>query len=180
MRLDTFENAAFNRGATRVKEALWLIVNAAMSSWMPGSGWRRTALRAFGAKIGNSVVIKPGVRVKFPWRLTIGERSWIGEDVWIDNLAEVWIGDDSCLSQGAYLCTGSHDWTDRAFSLIVLPIRIGDGCWVAARATLAPGTEMEDGAVLGMAALGRGRLRAGRVYLANGSDSPRHRHEDRA
>jgi putative colanic acid biosynthesis acetyltransferase WcaF len=65
--------------------------------------------------------MKPGLKVKFPWRLVIGDHVWLGEDVWIDNLAEVWIGDSVCISQGAYLCTGSHDWRDEAFTLVTKP-----------------------------------------------------------
>lgn len=174
MRLDHYANAEFNRGASRLKEALWLATNGALlSSWLPGSSWRRWLLRCFGAKIGKGVVLKPGIRVKFPWRLTVGDHVWLGEDVWVDNLGQVDIGSHSCVSQGAYLCTGSHDWSDPRFGLIVRPLTIGVGCWVAARAMLAPGTIMEDGAVLGMAALGRGRLQGGKIYLYTGASQPR-------
>ena len=68
-------------------------------------------LTMFGARIGANVVLKPNIRVKFPWRLRIDDNSWVGQDVWIDNLAQVDIGSDTCISQGAYLCTGSHDWS---------------------------------------------------------------------
>lgn len=174
MRLDQYANSEFNRGASRLKEAIWLATNGAiLSSWLPGSSWRRWLLCCFGAKIGKGVVLKPGIRVKFPWRLTIGDHVWCGEDVWIDNLGQVDIGSHSCVSQGAYLCTGSHDWSDPRFGLIVRPVTIGIGCWVAAKAMLAPGTIMEDGAVLGMAALGRGRLQGGMIYPFSGSSHPR-------
>lgn len=159
MDLKSFDNADFDRGASRAKELAWLIVSAlAVAGPMPGSGWRAVLLRAFGAKIGPGVVLKPGVRVKFPWRLTIGDNSWIGEGAWIDNLAEVRIGHDTCISQGAYLGTGNHDWTSPAFDLVTAPVMIGDQCWVGARATVSPGTRMEDGAVLGIGAVGKGRL----------------------
>ena len=158
MRLDRFDNVDFDRGASRAKEALWLVANMLLASWLPGSQWRRKLLRSFGARIGEGVVIKPGVRVKFPWRLSVGDRSWIGEDVWIDNLATVTIGQDTCLSQAVYLCTGSHDWSAPTFTLMTRPIWIGNGCWVGAKASLAPGTVMETGAVLGMESLGKGRL----------------------
>lgn len=104
----------------------------------------------FGAKIGRSVVVKPGVKVKFPWRLEIGDHSWIGEDAWIDNLAQVSIGSNACISQGAYLCTGSHDWSSATFDLIVKPITIGDGAWVAAKSIVGPGVTVGEGAVLGL------------------------------
>lgn len=178
MRLDLFTNPDFDRGAPRWKEMLWLALQGLLfSSWLPGSGWRRHLLRAFGAQIGNGVVIKPRVRVKFPWRLKIGDYSWLGEAVWIDNLAAVTIGSHSCLSQGAYLCTGSHDWSDPQFALLVRPITIGYGCWVSARATLAPGAMMEDGAVLAMGAIGVGRLAGAEIHHADGSTRPRWKKE---
>jgi putative colanic acid biosynthesis acetyltransferase WcaF len=130
-------------------EAIWLLVQwAFVSSWLPGSAHRRWLLRVFGAKVGKGVQIKPGVRVKFPWRLEIGDHSWIGEDVWIDNLALVTIGPNCCISQRAYLCTGSHDWSRPTFDLIVRPIQIGQAAWIAACSTVAPGVTIGDGAVL--------------------------------
>ena len=70
-------------------------------------------------------MVKPGVRVKYPWRLRVGDHAWLGEDCWIDNLADVQIGAHACISQAAYLCTGNHDWADPAFALILGPITIG-------------------------------------------------------
>lgn len=95
----------------------------------------------------RSVVLKPGVRVKYPWRLSIGAHSWIGEDVWIDNLVEVRIGTNACLSQRAYLCTGNHDWSDQSFGLRVLPIVLGDGSWVGAGALICPGVTIGESGV---------------------------------
>lgn len=141
----------FSRGRPAIVEALWLLVQwVFVSSWIPGSIQRRFLLRVFGATIEAGVVIKPGVRVKFPWRLKVGAHAWIGEDVWIDNLAEVNLEPNAVLSQGAYLCTGSHDWTAPGFDLIVKPITIKSGAWVAARATVGPGVTIGEGAVLGM------------------------------
>lgn len=120
------------------------------SSWLPGSGWRVWLLRLFGAVVGTGVIIKPHVRVKFPWKLRIGDHSWIGESVWIDNLAEVSIGSNCCISQGAYLCTGSHRWDKESFDLEAKPITIEDECWVGAMARVAPGVVMGQGAVLTM------------------------------
>lgn len=170
MRLDQYDNAAFSRGASRLTEAAWIILSGTFfNSWLPGSGWRRSLLRAFGAKVGQGVVIKPHVAVKFPWRLTVADHVWIGERVWIDNLAEVTIGANSCLSQGVYLCTGTHDWADPRFGLITRPITIGSGCWLGAESALAPGTIVEDGAVLAMKALGAGRLEEGKIHLNDGT-----------
>jgi len=166
--LAEFRNPEFSRGRSRAVETLWLAVQwAFVSSWLPGSAHRRAALRLFGAKIGAGVVIKPGVRVKFPWRLEIGEHSWIGEDVWIDNLAPVVIGADCCVSQGAYLCTGSHNWKSRTFDLITKRIRVEDGAWIAAKAVVAPGVVVGEGAVLGLGSVATRDLAPSGVYRGN-------------
>jgi putative colanic acid biosynthesis acetyltransferase WcaF len=99
--------------------------------------------------------------VKFPWRLAVGDHSWLGERVWIDNLGEVAIGTDCVLSQGVYLCTGSHDWSRESFDLIVKPIRIEDEVWVAARAMIGPGVEIGRGAVLTFGSVATQDLPAG-------------------
>jgi putative colanic acid biosynthesis acetyltransferase WcaF len=149
--LSRFRNNRFDRARPFWVEALWLITQALfVSSWLPGSGYRRLILKLFGASVGKNVVIKPRVRIKFPWQLVIGNNSWIGEDVWIDNLAFVTIGSSACISQGTYLCTGSHDWTSPTFDLVVKAIVIGDGAWVAAKSTVGPGVTVGEGAVLGL------------------------------
>jgi putative colanic acid biosynthesis acetyltransferase WcaF len=149
--LNDFANPHFSRGRGRVVEALWLLAQwALVASWIPGAAHRRWLLRAFGAKIGKGVDIKPGVRVKFPWRLEVGNYSWLGENVWIDNLDQISIGANCCISQGAYLCTGNHDWSRSTFDLIMGPIRIGEGAWIAARSTIGPGVTIGEGAVLGL------------------------------
>lgn len=151
MRLDRFDNHAFERGRPRWVEALWLVVQALMiESWIPGSGVRIRLLKVFGARIGQGVKIKPHVRVKFPWRLEIGDHSWIGEEAWIDNLAPVKIGSSCCLSQGVYLCTGSHNWASERFDLITSPIVIEDSAWLCARTSIGPGVRVCEGAVLTM------------------------------
>lgn len=132
---------------------LWFFVGLPIvrCQLLPFSSVRRFILRCFGAKLGRGVVLKPGVRVKHPWLLSVGDHSWIGEDVWIDNLVEVRIGANCCLSQGAYLCTGNHDWSDPFFRLQVLPITLEEGSWVGARALICPGVTI---AKCGVAAAG--------------------------
>jgi putative colanic acid biosynthesis acetyltransferase WcaF len=165
VRLDIFNNSDFDRGRSWLTEALWRIVEGLLvGSWIPGSAWRATLLRLFGAGIGRGVVVKPHVRVKFPWKLTIGDHSWIGEGVWIDNLAEVTIGSHCCISQGAYLCTGSHRWDKETFDLETKPIVIGDECWVGAMAVVAPGCKMSKGAVVTMKSLATGSLEPCSIY----------------
>ncbi len=176
VRLDMFTNAEFSRGASRLTELCWIVVSGLLiESWLPGSGWRRQLLRAFGAQIGKEVIIKPRVRIKFPWRLSIGDHSWIGEEVWIDNLAKVTVGSHCCLSQGAYLCTGSHDWSDSKFKLITRPIDLGDGCWLAAKTSLSPGTQVEPGAVVSMGSTASGQLGAWTIHAGVPSKPVRRR-----
>jgi putative colanic acid biosynthesis acetyltransferase WcaF len=85
--------------------------------------------------------------VKYPWHLKIGDDCWLGEDCWIDNLTTVHLGDNVCISQGAYLCTGNHDWSDACFGLSMEPIRLDDGSWVGSRAFIGPGVVLGEGAV---------------------------------
>jgi putative colanic acid biosynthesis acetyltransferase WcaF len=108
--------------------------------------------------------MKPGVRVKFPWRLTLADDVWIGEDAWIDNLADVEIGANVCVSQGAYLCTGSHDWSVSTFDLITEPIRIEGGAWIAAKAVVGPGVTVGSGAVLTLGSMAFSDLEPWTIY----------------
>jgi len=168
MRLDLFEALKVNheRGVPRYKEVLWHLVQMLfVSTSIPGKKLRAVLLRSFGAKIGKGAVIKTGVRVKFPWRLEIGDYCWLGESCWIDNFAEVRIGDHCCLSQGAYICTGSHDWADRAFELVSRPIIIEDHAWIAAHAKVAPGVRVGEGAVLCLGSVATQELESWTVYL---------------
>ena len=123
------DNSELVRGRPLLIEALWYFVGLPLvgSHYLTSSRLRAAILRLFGARVGKDVCIKPRVRVKFPWYLTIGDHCWIGEEVWIDNLAEVRIGDHSCLSQGAYLCTGNHDWGHPHMKLHRRPIAVGRG-----------------------------------------------------
>lgn len=158
-------NNKFDRGSSFIKECLWYFFSYFFfASSIPGSKWRCLSLRIFGARIGNNVIFKTRIIIKFPWRLVIGNNSWIGEGVWIDNLAPVIIGNNVCISQGAYLCTGNHDWNSAYFELITKGIIINDKCWVAAKAILTPGTIFEEGAILGTGAVGKGKLKAWTIY----------------
>ncbi|NCF64286.1 MAG: colanic acid biosynthesis acetyltransferase WcaF [Gammaproteobacteria bacterium] len=168
MHLDSFDNSDFERGKPAWVEAIWRLVDGILlNSWLPGSGWRVWILRRFGARIGTGVVVKPYVKVKFPWRLKIGDHSWIGERVWIDNLAEVEIGSHCCLSQGAFLCTGNHRWDKDSFDLATLPIVLGDHCWIGAMARVAPGVTCGAGSVLSMDSFATADLEDWHIHAGN-------------
>lgn len=168
MQLETFDNTGFDRGASRAREALWITLSSLLfSTWLPGSSWRVALLRLFGARIGQGVVIKPRVRIKFPWRLAIGDHCWIGEEAWIDNLAIVTLGSSVCISQGVYICTGSHDWSRTTFDLITRPVQIGNKAWLGAFSRIAPGTIVDEGAVLAFGGVATQTLSAWAIHAGN-------------
>jgi putative colanic acid biosynthesis acetyltransferase WcaF len=136
-------------GKSKVLQAIWVLLVSPFvsSSFLYGSGWRIAVLRLFGAKIGRSVVLKPGLRIKYPWHFEIGDNSWVGEACWIDNLAEVRLGKNVCISQGVYFCTGNHDWTDTTFAMSTGAIVVNDGAWIAARCTIGPGVDVGSHAI---------------------------------
>lgn len=145
------DNTELDRGAPRLVEALWYFAGQPLvrSYLITSSAFRRWLLRAFGASIGRGVYIKPGLRVKFPWYLEVGEYSWLGEDLWIDNLAQVTIGAHACVSQGVYLCTGNHDWSSPNMKLFRRQITCERGSWVGAKSVICPGVTVGEGAVVG-------------------------------
>ncbi len=150
MRLDSYRSD-FNRGASANKETAWMFVRAVFfltPLHLPGKT-RARLLRTFGAKIGVRSAIKYGVDISFPWRVTMGDDVWIGDRARILSLAPVSIGSSVCISQEAYLCTGSHDHRKSTFDLITAPITIGDSVWIAARAFVCPGVTIGSGSVIG-------------------------------
>jgi putative colanic acid biosynthesis acetyltransferase WcaF len=162
-------NRGFDPGRPFVTRALWLLVEALLllNPVVTSCPLKRWILRRFGASIGSGVLIKPNVHVKYPWRLTVGDYSWIGERVWIDNFTHVVVGAHACVSQGAYLCTGNHDWGDPGMGRFVQPITIEDGAWVGAFARLAPGVRVGSEAVVGLGAVLLQDVEPGAVYMGN-------------
>lgn len=150
MDLSRYDNSDFSRGAPAWKEALWLLVRGLFfQTLVPWPSRVRVALlRTFGARVGRGVVVRANVNISFPWRLTIGDHVWIGEDVGILSLAGVTIESNVCISQRAYLCTGSHDYRREDFKLVTRPITVRTGSWVAAAAFVAAGVEIGAGAVV--------------------------------
>ncbi len=131
------------------KRLIWYLIGECLvNSMIPGSVWRVILLKLFGAKIGKGVVIKPYVKIKYPWKLKIGNYTWIGEQVWIDNLGEVKIGNNVCISQGAMLLCGNHNYKKVTFDLIVRGIVIEDGAWVGAKAVVCPGVVVKSHTVI--------------------------------
>lgn len=167
----TYNNNWYKKeiGAGKAKQIVWYFVNSIffISSLNPSGKLKRILLQLFGARLGKGVVIKPRVNIKYPWKLEIGDHSWIGEKVWIDNLAPVKIGSHVCISQGAMLLTGNHNYKLSTFDLMIDSIILEDGSWVGARAVVCPGVTLHSHAVLGVGSVANKNLEAYTVYAGN-------------
>lgn len=162
-----FTGHGYDKGRGPGWQVAWLVVSGLVVTrwWCPAS-LRVRVLRAFGAEIADGVLIRHRVHIHWPWKLSVGADSWIGEDAWILNLEPVTIGSDVCISQGVLLCTGSHDRRSPTFEFDNAPIVVGDGAWVAARATVLRGVTVGADAVVGATALVTADVAAGATVLA--------------
>ncbi|MCE1174094.1 MAG: hypothetical protein LWW77_05735 [Propionibacteriales bacterium] len=162
-----FTGAGYSRGGSVIKQVAWLTVSGVfLNHWWCPPSVRASVLRAFGATIGPGVLIRHRVRIHWPWKLTVGAHSWVGEGTWILNLEPVTIGANTCISQDVFLCTGSHDHRSATFEFDNAPIRIGDGAWVATRATILRGVTIGDNATVGATALVFKDVADGEIVLA--------------
>src|SRR3712207_5032791 len=121
------------------------------------------ALVAFGARIGEGILLRPRLRVRFPWKLAIGDRSWIGEDVWLHNQDSLTIGSDAVVSQGTFVTTGSHAHR-RDMALITKPVEIGDGAWITARCVVLGGSRVGVSAMVTPGAVVQGDVPDGMIF----------------
>lgn len=162
-------DGGFDPGRPYAVRAIWVILEALvlLNPVVTSYGLKRWLLRRFGARVGRHVIIKPSVHVKYPWRLVVGDNTWIGERSWIDNFVEVRVGANACISQGVYLCTGNHDWADPGMRRTVNPIVVEDGAWVGAFARIAPGVRVGQEAVVGLGAVLLGDAEPSSVYVGN-------------
>ncbi|HQF26964.1 MAG TPA: putative colanic acid biosynthesis acetyltransferase [Bacteroidia bacterium] len=167
--LSSYNNSWYNPGAGKIKILIWYFVNVVffINPMNPLSGLKVFLLRLFGAKVGKGVVIKPNVNIKYPWILEIGDYSWIGERVWIDNLAPVKIGKNCCLSQGSMLLCGNHNYKKTTFDLIVKGIILEDGAWVGAMSVVCPGVTLKSHAILTVQSVATETLEPYSLYKGN-------------
>lgn len=163
--LSRFNNPDFKPG-NPVKILLWyLVLNAFfMNRFFPFMGIKRALLRIFGAQVGKGLIIKPRVNIKYPWNLAIGDHVWIGEEVWIDNLDKVSLGNHVCLSQGAFILSGNHDYKKVTFDLMTLPIILEEGVWIGAKAIVVQGVKCGSHAVLGVGSVATADLDPYTIY----------------
>jgi len=167
--LSKYNNSWYKPGKHVFNRFLWYYTSLVFfrSGLFPFSGLKVSILRFFSARVGKGVIIKPHVNIKYPWRLKIGDHCWIGENSWIDNLGNVTIGNNVCLSQGAMLLCGNHNFKKSTFDLIVEDIKLEDGVWIGAKALVGPGVTCHDHAVLAVNSAASSDLEAFGIYRGN-------------
>jgi putative colanic acid biosynthesis acetyltransferase WcaF len=176
VKLNQYNNDNYNPGST-LKKTLWYFTNMIFfKTLLPfPSSFKVRLLKYFGATVGNGVVIKPDVNVKYPWFLKIDDDCWIGEGTWIDNLATVKMGSNVGLSQGVYLLTGSHDYKKETYDLILGDIVLEDGVWIGAKATVCPGVTCKSHSVLAVGSTATKDLEAYSINQGNPAVKKRER-----
>ncbi|MDF4221141.1 WcaF family extracellular polysaccharide biosynthesis acetyltransferase [Maribacter sp. M208] len=148
--LQSFKMPVSFRGRSKYIVQLWWIINATLFSWSPQFlfGWRRFLLRIFGAEIGKNVLIRSSVKITYPWKLKIGDYSWIGDDCVIYNLDKITIGSNVALAHKVYLNTGGHEYDKPTFDIFSKPVVIEDECWLTNDVYIAPGVKIGKGAII--------------------------------
>jgi putative colanic acid biosynthesis acetyltransferase WcaF len=166
--LSSYNNSWYQPGSS-IKRACWYVINAVIfnSSCFPFYKLKIFLLKIFGARVGQGIFIKPNVSIKYPWFLEIGDHVWIGENVWIDNLGSVTIGNNVCLSQGCMLLSGNHNYSKPAFDLVVKNIILENGVWIGAKAIVCGGVICRDHAVLSVGSVATKSLEPYTIYAGN-------------
>lgn len=138
-------------GKSKVILLLWGFIQSTLFALSPQImyRWRSFLLKCFGAQIGKNVVIRPSVKIIYPWKLTIGDYSWIGDDVTLYSIGEINIGHDTVISQKSYICAGGHDYKAANFDTFSKNITIGNKAWIATDVYVAPGVSIADGVIVG-------------------------------
>ncbi len=167
--LHKFDNSWYEAGRGRLIRLIWILVNRIIFlSYLPWPSKLKCAvLRIFGASVGEGLVIKPNVNIKYPWNFKVGHFAWIGEAVWIDSLGRVTLGSNVCLSQGCMIETGNHDWSDPAFGLVIGEVVVEDGAWAAVRSLLLPGSRLATHSVLAAGGVLNGDTEPFSIYAGN-------------
>ncbi len=166
--LSKYDNSWYKPGNILLR-VIWYYVNICFfkNSFFTSSNFKVLILRLFGANVGKNLIIKNNVNIKYPWKLTIGDNCWIGEEVWIDNLDYVFIYNNVCISQGAMLLCGNHNYKKYTFDLITSPISLMDGTWVGAKSIVCPGVTLFQNSILTAGSLANQDLEANYIYQGN-------------
>lgn len=167
--LENFDSTTFDKEASFFKQSSWFLVNTLFfkSSIFQFINIKIYLLKLFGAKVGQGIVLKPSINIKFPWKLEIGNNVWLGEKCWIDNLDYVKIGDNVCISQGALLLTGNHDYTVSSFDYRNAPIILEDGVWIGAKSVVCPGVTCKSHSILAVGSIATKDLEPYTIYQGN-------------
>lgn len=167
--LSSFDASSYNKGGNFFTIIAWYFINALFvrASWNPFMKIKVWLLKIFGAKIGKGLVLKNNVTIKYPWNLTIRDNVWIGENVWIDNLDKVTISDNVCISQGALLLTGNHDYTKSSFDYRNAPIILEEGVWIGAKSVVCPGVTAHSHSILTVGSIATHNLEAYTISQGN-------------
>ncbi len=174
---NTFNNDWYKPGAPKIKLVLWYFVNAIffINPLNPINGLKVFLLRLFGTSIGKRCIIKPGVNIKYPWNLSIGDYVSVGEKVWIDNLDKVVLGDHTTLSQGAMILTGNHNYRSVSFDLVTKPVLLEEGVWIGAKAIVCPGVVCYSHSILTVGSVINRSMDAYTIYAGNPAEPVRQR-----
>lgn len=167
--LSKFELPHNFRGRKPFVVQLWWLVQSIFFTTSPQFmyGYRRFILRLFGAKIGKKVIIRPSVKITYPWKVVIGDYSWVGDDVVLYSLGDIEIGKNVVISQKSYICAASHDYLDVSFSIFSKKVKIDDNCWLATDVFVAPGVFINKGSVIGARSSVYKNIPANKVCLGN-------------
>lgn len=149
--LKKYRNPKGYRGKSKIFVMIWYLVSRIVFNFSPrpANRFRCFILRMFGAKIGSSVLIRPSVKIEYPWKLIIEDHCWIGDCVTIYNQGQVKIRDNTVISQNCYICTGTHDWIKNSFDLRIKNVSIGRSVWIAADTFIGPGVNIGNNVLVG-------------------------------
>ncbi|MEW1878599.1 DapH/DapD/GlmU-related protein [Rhodococcus sp. NPDC080181] len=171
-RLGSFTGTGYTKGRNVVVQVAWLAISSTVfTQWWCPNRLRILILRLFGASIGTGVIIRHQVIIHWPWKLSIGNNTWVGQQAWLLNLEPITIGHDVCISQGAFICTGSHDRRSRSFEFDNAPVVIGDGAWVAARAIVLRGVSVGNNATIGAGTVVHESIKDREIVFATRKDA---------
>ena len=167
--LDKFKLPHNFRGRSSIIVQLWWFTDFFFFKLSPQImyGWRRFLLRLFGAKIGKNVIIRPSVAITYPWKISIGDNTWIGDNTELYSLGDIEIGKNVVVSQKSYLCAASHRYDTENFPIYSQKITIEDECWLATDVYVAPGVTIGKGTVVGARSSVFKNLPGGKVCLGS-------------
>lgn len=165
--LSSFKVPGTFRGKSKLTVQIWWIVQATLFNWSPQFffGWRAFLLRLFGAQIGKQVKIRSSVKVTYPWKVKIGDYTWIGDESTLYSLGDITIGSHVAVAHKVYFNTGGHDYDKKTFDIFSKPVVVEDECWITNDVYIAPGVTIGRGTIIGARSSVLGSLPAGKICV---------------